>query len=272
MDTETEHLQDISDIMKRFLKDIITEAGNITLEHKARLSEVQVNRKSLKDLVTEADVAVEQYLISRIKDSYPDHSILGEESGAHSGNEYRWIIDPIDGTTSFVHDQPFYSISIALEKAGQLILAAVNAPVLGELFMGELAQGATLNGKPIHVSDRDKLSDSVLGTGFACVREDLPHNNLPYFNRLAPIIRGVRRYGSAAVDLSYVAAGKLDGFWELNLKIYDIAAGMLIVKEAGGTITDFSGQTNKLPAEVVATNRHIHSEMTGILMRTKDEV
>ena len=158
--------------MYEFLKSIITEAGNIALSHKARLAHVQVNRKSPKDLVTEADVAVENYLVAQIQQAYPDHAILGEESGAHAGGDYRWIIDPIDGTTSFVHDQPFFSNSVALEHNGDIILGAVNAPVLSELFMAEKGNGATLNDKPIHVSTRNKIGDCVLATGFACLRAD----------------------------------------------------------------------------------------------------
>lgn len=257
--------------MFEFLKSIITEAGDLALEHKARLAEVRVDRKSDKDLVTEADVAVEKFLVDQIQKTYPDHAILGEESGSHAGGDYRWIIDPIDGTTSFVHDQPFFSTSIALEHKGQIILAAVNAPVLGELFMAEKGRGATLNGNPIHVSKRDKLVNCVLATGFACMRENLPHNNLPYFAKLAPVIRGVRRYGSAAVDMCYVAAGRLEGFWELNLKIYDMAAGLLIVNEAGGTVTDFAGTPDGIPAEVLATNKTIHAEMSKILTETKTQ-
>ena len=259
--------------MKQFLKDIITEAGDITLTHRARLSDIQVNHKSAKDLVTEADLAVEQYLVNRIKDAYPDHSILGEESGTHTGNEYRWIIDPIDGTTSFVHNQPFYSVSVALEKAGRLILGAVFVPVLDELFMAELGKGATCNGKPIHVSNREKLSDCVLATGFACVRSDLSDNNIPHFVNILPCIRGIRRYGSAAIDLAYVAAGKHDGYWELNLKIYDVAAGILMVTEAGGTVTDFAGiNQNDIPAKILATNGLIHNELSGLLMNPKNEI
>lgn len=255
--------------MYTFLKTIITEAGRIAMEHKGRLSEVRVDRKSDKDLVTEADVAVENYLVSRIKAVYPDHAIVGEETGTHAGSKYRWIIDPIDGTTSFVHDQPFFSISVGLEKHGETILGAVNAPALGELFMAEIGKGAALNDKPIHVSGRDKLSDCVLGTGFACVRQNLEHNNLPYFAKVVPIVRGIRRYGSAAIDLSYVACGRMDGFWELNLKIYDIAAGMLILKEAGGMVTDFAGKIDNLPSEVMATNSKIHAELSGMLMEIK---
>lgn len=268
--------------MKEFLKQIITEAGRISLEHRARLSEVAITRKgTVKDLVTEADVAVENFLVEQIKSRYPDHAICGEESGTHlsrrsgakmdAGDRYRWIIDPIDGTTSFVHDQPFFSNSVALEHNGEIILGAVNAPVLGELFMAEKGNGATLNGQPIRVSARDTLSDCVLATGFACLRENLEHNNMPYFANIAPVVRGMRRYGSAAIDLAYVACGRLDGFWELNLHIYDIAAGMLIAKEAGGSLTDFAGKSENIPAEILATNGKIHNQLSTILTNTKPE-
>ena len=258
--------------MYEFLKQIAVEAGNIALNYKAQLSQIQINRKGEKDLVTEADVAVENYLVEQIKKHYPDHSILGEESGSHAGNEYRWIIDPIDGTTSFVHDQPFFSNSIALEHTGELILAAVNAPALSELFMAEKDKGATLNDSPIHVSARDKLSECVIATGFACVRENLTHNNLPYFTKIVTSARDIRRYGSAAIDLSYVATGKLDGFWELNLKIYDMAAGMLILQEAGGTVTDFAGKNDNLPHEILATNGKIHDELSSLLTKIKTQM
>lgn len=247
--------------MKQFLQDIVTEAGNLSLEYRAKLSELQVQRKSPKDLVTEADKAVEAFLCRRITERYPDHAIFGEETGHKAGNEFRWVIDPIDGTTSFVHKQPFYAISVAVEKAGHAILAAVNAPVLHELFLAEKDAGATLNGKPIHVSQCELLEDAVLATGFACVRVDLPKNNLPYFTALVPKIRDVRRYGSAAIDLSYVACGRLDGFWELNLQTYDIAAGLLLVTEAGGMISDFSHRQTNMPYELVATNTLLHKEL-----------
>ena len=251
--------------MKEFLFDISKQAGRISLEYKAKLSSMQVTKKSDKDLVSEGDLAVEAYLIDRIRAQYPSHAILGEESGAYGDNACRWIIDPIDGTTSFVHGQPFYSISIALEKDGDIILGAVNAPVLNELFYAEKGQGAFCNGEAICVSKRDKLIDSVLGTGFACVRSDLEHDNLPYFNKILPKIRGVRRYGSCAIDLSYVASGRLEGFWELNLNLYDMAAGLLILTEAGGCVTDFAGDTQKLPGQLVATNGLIHEELLTYL-------
>jgi len=258
--------------MKTFLKQIALEAGKTALDYKSRLSEIRIEHKgTVKDIVTEADVAVEHYLIEQIKKTYPDHGILGEETGVHAGNEYRWIIDPIDGTTSFAHDQPFFSNSIALEKNGELILAAVNIPVMGELFMAEKGKGATLNDKSIHVSGRDKLLDCVIATGFVCLRQNLTHNNLPYFNRVAPLIRSIRRYGSAAIDLSYTACGRFDGYWELSLNYYDIAAGMLILKEAGGTVTDFSGSGDNIPAETLATNTHIHRELLALLMEVKTQ-
>ncbi len=251
--------------MYNFLKQLITEAGDIALAHKARLADVQVTRKSEKDLVTEADVAVENFLIEHIQQQYPDHAIVGEESGSHAGADYRWIIDPIDGTTSFVHDLPFFSISIALEKSGEPFLGAVYAPVLGELFMAEKGKGATLNGNPIRVSDRSVLSDCVMTTGLACLRQNLERNNLPLMAALAPKLRGLRILGSAAMDLCYVACGRTDASWELNLNIHDIAAGMLIATEAGGTVTDFSGQPEGLPKQILATNGIVFSEMSNIL-------
>jgi len=258
--------------MKSFLKDLVIRAGELSLDHKARLSEVQFNSKgTVKDLVSEADIAVENFLIEKIQNRYPDHAICCEESGTHAGSEYRWIIDPIDGTTSFVHGLPFYSISIALEHNGQTILGAVFAPVLKELFIAEKGKGATLNGHPIRVSNRTALSDCVCTTGFACLRSNLERNNLPLFARIAPKLRGLRILGSAAVDLCYIACGRTDGGWELNLNIYDLAAGMLMVTEAGGRASDFSGGTDNLPGEILASNGRIHNQLSNILMNKKQE-
>ena len=142
--------------MRQFLHEIITEAGHVSVNFRKKLSTLTVNRKQEKDLVTEADVAVENYLVGRIKHQFPTHAILGEESGEHQGTEYRWIIDPIDGTTSFLHGQPFYSISVAVERNGELIMGAVNAPILNELYEAEHQQGAFLNGSRIGVSQRNK--------------------------------------------------------------------------------------------------------------------
>ena len=260
-------MNEINDF-KDFLRDIIMRAGIITLDYREKLSSIAVEKKSQKDLVTEADIAVEKFLVEQIKQQYPAHAILGEESGSHAGNEYRWVIDPIDGTTSFFRKQPFYSISIALQKNDQTIVAAVNAPVLEELFEAQLDCGAYLNGKQIDVSQETELIDCVLGTGFACVRANLEHDNMPYFTNIVRKIRGIRRYGSAAVDLSYVACGRLDGFWEMNLNTYDVAAGILILTEAGGKVTDFNNTQQNIPKQVVATNANIHDELLELINQT----
>jgi myo-inositol-1(or 4)-monophosphatase len=166
--------------VKTFLKQIVTRAGEISLEYRARLSDVKVSQKdTVTDLVTEADVAVENFLVAQIKNTYPDHAICAEESGTHAGSETRWVIDPIDGTTSFVHGHPFFSISVALQQHNDTLLAAVLAPVLGELYMAEKGRGATLNGQSIAVSKATALPDCVCTTGFACLRANLERNNLP---------------------------------------------------------------------------------------------
>jgi myo-inositol-1(or 4)-monophosphatase len=258
--------------MKEFLHDIILRAGQMTLEFRHKTGGLAVDRKSKRDLVTEADRAVEDYLVGEILRKYPSHGIFGEETGKHGGDDFCWVIDPIDGTTSYIHGQPFYSVSIGVQQNGRTILAAVNAPALGELFEAQARNGATLNGERIAVSKESCLEDSLLATGFACMRDNHAYNNLPLLQQILPQIRDIRRTGSAAVDLSYVACGRLEGFWELNLKPYDIAAGELIVAEAGGKATDFAGSTAGLPGEIIATNGHIHDAMIAILSATKSRI
>jgi myo-inositol-1(or 4)-monophosphatase len=258
--------------MKEFLREIILRAGRMTLDFRRKAGGLAVDRKSKKDLVSEADRAVEDYLVREILRKFPSHGIFGEETGRRGGDEFCWVIDPIDGTTSFVHGQPFYSVSIGVQQNGRTILAAVHAPALGELFEAAAGKGATLNGEPIGVSKESRLEDSLLATGFACMRDGHAYNNLPYFQQILPRIRDIRRTGSAAVDLSYIACGRLEGFWELNLKPYDIAAGELIVAEAGGRATDFAGGLAGLPGEIVATNGRIHDAMVAILGRIKTEI
>jgi myo-inositol-1(or 4)-monophosphatase len=252
--------------MKDFLLDLIKRAGDLTLEYRTRLGNIAIDRKSDKDIVTEADKAVEDFIINVIRARFPDHAILGEETGRTDGNEFCWIIDPIDGTSSFVHGQPYYSVSIALQQNGTTILGAVNIPVLKDIFYAEKGKGATRNGIPVHVSDRDQLVNCHLATGFACLRCNLERNNLPYLSEIAPIIREVRMYGSAAADLCYVASGVLDGFWQLNLKAYDVAAGCIILEEAGGKVTDFTDSSERLDDEILATNGCIHSSIVDIFM------
>ncbi len=197
------------------------------------------------DVVTAADRAAEQAIISGLHAKYPTHSILSEESGAELHDApYRWVIDPLDGTTNFSSGLPLFSVSIGLEYRGEAILGVVYAPYLDELFHAVKGQGAYLNGNPIHPSSTTLLSQAVLATGFPVDKNTSPDNNLDNVGRILPLIRGLRRLGSAAIDLCYVAAGFLDGYWELNLHPWDVCAGALIASEAGASITRFRPDRN----------------------------
>jgi myo-inositol-1(or 4)-monophosphatase len=254
---------------QQFLRDTILEAGKITLDFRKRLDVLRVSPKAPHDIVTEADVAVEQFLIGNIKRQFPDHAVFGEESGHTAGNEYRWIIDPIDGTMSFLHGQPFYSISVALEYKGSVILGAVYLPAMNELFQAAQDQPAALNDTVIHVARQNDLNECVVATGFACLRQDQVSRNLKYLGHVLPRISDVRRCGSAAMDLCYVACGRFDGFWELNLNLYDIAAGAFIAQQAGAVVSDFSGTQKDIPGEIVCANPVIHPALRTLLLETK---
>lgn len=252
--------------MIKFVRKIAVSAGKIAIAEFAKSGSLKLDFKSEKDLVTEADRKVEAFIISEVYKRFPGHDIFGEETGkTGKGSEFCWVIDPIDGTTSFVHGQPFFSVSIALKRDGVTLAGAVNAPKLGELFWAEKGQGAYCNENRIQVSSRDRLVDSVLATGFACLRAGMKENNLPIFNKILPELRGIRRYGSAAIDLSYVACGRLEGFWELNLNDYDIAAGVLILQEAGGEVCDLRGKQNYPGDGILATNAKITKEFLGTI-------
>lgn len=239
------------------------EAGRLALNLRRDLQEEDISSKgTVKDMVTAADRQVEAFIINRIAENYPSHGVFGEETGqSRTDAEYVWVIDPIDGTTSFIHDLQFYSVSIALRQHGRTIAAAVCAPRLEELFWAD-AEGAWLNDKEIKVSVRSRLEECLLATGFACVRSELPINNIKYFSRVLPAIRGIRRCGSAAIDLCYVACGRFDGFWELNLALYDIAAGAFILEMAGGCVTDIDGGRDFPANGILATNKIIHAELS----------
>jgi myo-inositol-1(or 4)-monophosphatase len=252
--------------MIKFIKKLAMDSGRICLEGADHLSASDVEFKNPKDLVTVIDRKVEDYIVSEIKKVYPDHGIIGEETGrTETDGDYWWIIDPIDGTTSFFHGQPYYAVSIAFQKAGALQAGVVYAPGLRQLFSAEKHKGAYLNDRKVQVSSTSRLQESVLGTGFACLRAGWEKNNMVYLNRIMPAIRDIRRCGSAAIDLAYVAAGKFDGFWEMNLNIYDIAAGVLLVTEAGGVVTDFSGGNAYPEAGIIATNGKITGELLDYL-------
>lgn len=248
-----------------FIKDIAEEAGNIALSEMDKIDSASIKKKgnrNEKDLVTAADLMIENKIISRIKEKFPDHDIYGEESGKTvKGSEFCWIIDPIDGTVSYIHQTASFSVSIALQHKGEIVAGAVFAPKLGELFCAEKDKGAFLNDKKIRVSGRGRLAESLVATGFACLRAGLKENNLKYLNKILPDVCDIRRDGSAALDLAYVACGRYDAFWEMSLNLYDIAAGLLLVEEAGGCVSDMSGG-NRFPEKgLLASNRLIHEKL-----------
>ena len=220
------------------------------------------------NLVTEADLRAEETVIRTIKEAYPTHQILSEEQGlqATQTTPFKWIIDPLDGTTNFAHGFPMYNVSIGLEHEGTGIIGVVYDPTRKEMFVGQKGRGATLNGTPVHVSGVPKLGEALLVTGFAYDVHTVSDNNLKEFCQFTLRARGIRRTGTAALDLCYVACGRLDGFWELKLNPWDTAAGKLIVEEAGGRVTNYKGEPFSIyEKDIVASNGLIHDEMTDIL-------
>ncbi|MEZ3591614.1 MAG: inositol monophosphatase [Muribaculaceae bacterium] len=215
------------------------------------------------DVVTAADKAAERLIIDSIHAKYPTHSILSEESGADSHDSpYRWIIDPLDGTTNFSAGLPLFSVSIGLEYRGEMLLGVVYAPYLREMFHAVKGCGAYLNDTPIHPSSTDRLSHAVVATGFPVDKDTSPDCNLDNVARVLPLVRGMRRLGSAAIDLCYVAAGYLDAYWELNLHAWDVAAGSIIIAEAGARLTHFRHDRN---LSVMASNPALHQAILPLL-------
>lgn len=225
------------------------------------------NKEGINNLVTEADHAAEKAIISVIRQAYPDHFILSEESGEiKTKSPYKWIIDPIDGTVNFANGIPLCCVSVALEKYGKVILGAVYNPLMDEFFFAQTGFGASLNDKKIAVSSKTKVIKSCLVTGFPYTYLDSPNGPIQVFEKLIRKGVPVRRLGSAAIDLCWVAAGRFDGFYEHNLQAWDSAAGYLIVKEAGGRVTDFNGDDYSLyQPHIIATNGKIHNELLGIV-------
>lgn len=242
------------------------EAGAI-LEDYAR-SGFQVEYKNPINLVTDADRAAERHIIRVIHARYPDHRILAEEGGPsrNGPSPFQWVIDPLDGTTNYTHRFPVYCVSIGLEYRGACVLGVVYDPTRHELFTAQVGRGAFLNGSPIAVSGTQALDGALLVTGFAYNLRDTSNNNLNHFNSFALKAQGLRRTGSAALDLSYVAAGRFDGFWEVNLNPWDMAAGVVLVREAGGTVTSFGGGPHSIyERELVASNGLVHESMLQVL-------
>ncbi len=225
------------------------------------------NKEGINNPVTEADHAAEKAIIDIIQNTFPNHFILSEETGEIITNsEYKWIIDPIDGTINFANGIPICCVSIGLEKNGEMIMGAVNAPMLNELYFAEKGQGATLNGKKISVGNKATVLSSCLVTGFPYTYLDTSNGPLQIFEKLIRKGVPVRRLGSAAIDLCWVAAGRFDGFYEHKLAAWDSAAGFLMVQEAGGRVTDFEGQPySPYQPHILATNGLIHDEMVELL-------
>ncbi len=241
----------------RYLRE--SRGKSLTIEHKS----------SSIDPVTEVDKEAEKIIVDIIKKHYPDHTILGEEGGTKdTESEYRWIIDPLDGTVNFTHGFPIYCVSIGVEYMDTLVAGVVYDPNLDELYTAERGKGAFLNGNPIRVSETDSLIQSILITGFPYDIHDNPDNTVERFVDFLMNAQAIRRLGSAAIDLCYIAAGRGDGFWEAFIQPWDIAAGILLIEEAGGKVTDFEG--NPIGADsprVLATNGKIHDAMLEILRK-----
>ncbi|MBM4168529.1 MAG: inositol monophosphatase [Ignavibacteria bacterium] len=249
------------------------EAGRLLRLHIGRPRDIEVKLGQETNLVTDADKKAEKTIIRVIKSRYPSHDFLAEESGLHNQvSDYRWIIDPLDGTTNFAHGVPIFCVSIALEHKGRIILGVVYDPNLDELFVAERGRGAFVNSRPIRVSKTSLLRESLLVTGFPYNIADNPDRAIERFVAFLKEARAVRRLGSAALDLCYVAAGRFDGFWEVFLNPWDMAAGVLLVEEAGGTFTDFRGHPSSVyDKQVLTSNGLIHDSMIRVLKQVGEQ-
>lgn len=247
-------------------KKLAHDAGALALDYQKR--KLKIEKKAEINFVTEADIACEDLIVSTIKKNFPDHSIISEESGVHEGDgEYKWIIDPIDGTTNFANGLPFFSVSIAVVHKGKPIIGVIEIPATHETFHAKYGEGAFLNGKQIHVSKNNTLKDSLLATGFSYDRASKESiANMKIFEDAYNAGKGVRRTGSAALDLCYTACGRFDAYWEFGLHIWDIAAGKIIVEEAGGMVTNTDGTIlNPKIGKLLASNGLVHSKMIDVI-------
>ena len=251
--------------MLNFAIRVAKDAGRLLRDRVG--TRIDVDHKGSINLVTDVDLASERLIREAISTYYPRHEVLGEEGGlSESGSEYRWVVDPLDGTTNYAHGYPIFCVSIALECKGEIVLGVVYDPMRDELFSAERGGGAALNNRPILISKTAELMQGLLSTGFPYDIKTSKLTNLDHWANFAMNAQALRRDGAAALDLCYVACGRFDGFWELNLSPWDTAAGALIVTEAGGRVTNFSGGpfSNYKP-EVVASNGLIHDRMLEVL-------
>ena len=241
-------------------------AGNIIVRNLDRVDRLTIRTKERNDFVSEVDRQAEDEIISILRRAYPQHGILAEESGAQAGDEYQWIIDPLDGTTNFLHGFPQFAVSIALRHKGRLEQAVVYDPLLQDLYTASRGAGAQLNERRIRVTRQASLEGALLGTGFPFKAQQHLDAYLDMFRALFPQTAGIRRAGSASLDLAYVASGRLDGFWELGLSIWDFAAGALIVQEAGGMVSDIRGGGQHLESgNVIVGGPRLHRELVAAI-------
>lgn len=241
-------------------------AGKVITRHADQLDRLTVESKGRNDFVSEVDRLAEGEIISVLRSAYPDHAILAEESGSLTGNDYQWIIDPLDGTTNYLHGYPQYAVSVAVYHQGKPFQAVVFDPLRNELFTGSRGAGAHLNDRRIRISRVTRLEQALLGTGFPFKSMDHLDDWIETFRVLLPRTSGVRRAGSAALDLAHVACGRLDGFWEFGLKPWDMAAGCLLIEEAGGLVGDFDGGPDWLATgNVVSGTPKIYQELLRVL-------
>ncbi len=253
--------------MLNFAIDTARDAGQLLLEKFGR--KIEISKKGEINLVTEADLASEALIIERIKSYFPKHSILAEESGnaavTNGSNKWKWVIDPLDGTTNFAHGYPCFCVTLALEHNGEVVIGVTFDPTRNELFAAEKGKGSTLNNKPIRVSETDELVNALIVTGFPYDFKDRDEFGR-HFSEFLLRSRGVRRDGSAAIDMAYVACGRFDGFWEEGLNPWDVAAGYLLIEEAGGRVSYYDGSAFSIYSPpVCASNGLLHSQMTDIL-------
>ena len=241
------------------MQELAREAGALLMSY---FGKVSIEYKGEADLVTQADRASEKLIVERIRRQWPDHDLLGEEgSRTEQGSDYHWYIDPLDGTTNFAHGYPVFCVSLGLDFKGERIAGVIYDPSRDEMFAAAQGSGAQLNGRPIHVSKTARLAESLIATGFPSHKRH-KNPNIHFYHQLTLRSHGVRRAGSAALDLCYVACGRYDAFWEFNLNSWDTAAGVLLVQEAGGTVSNFSGGPFSIDSrEVLASNTLLHQEL-----------
>ncbi len=258
----------MSDLLQ-VAREAALEAGTFLKENVGKVNTVEMKMGEVRNLVSNIDRGAEERIIRRIREQYPTHAVLAEESGGSRQEvEFRWIIDPLDGTTNFLHGLPIFSVTVGVERRGEVVAGVVYNPNLNEMFVAEKGSGAFLNGERISVSTSNALINSLVVTGFPYNIAENPDHAVDHFVHFVYEARGVRRLGSAAIDLAYVAMGRFDGFWEVSLQPWDMAAGVLLVNEAGGRTSDFSGHpTSIYRKQIVASNGLIHDDMIRVLAR-----